>query len=468
MKKIIIPFISLFVYQFVSAQNVGIGTNAPAFKLDVQGRMRVKTGTLGNIGTSSGIWMEDYRDGTNRIFFGMQDSIRAGFYGSGPGGAGWEFNFNAKTGAVGIGRNASNYRLELDDINGAGIGLYNNGSFGGSIIVNDVSMEISPKNGSTACFPLPCAAADLILIPSVSGMGTTTAGNVGIGVNTPSQKLSLNGAMGLYYESTFIGSFGRSGTDLLINARSGSTINSVLPADLILQTYTTANTTSGNVGIGTITPDSKLDVYSSSDAIHGISNTGIGVFASSNTGNALEVDGNIKITGNGQIPAQGKVLTSDANGVASWQGAIAFAAHSLPGNTLFVQVPPQTYFKIPFGFEEYDLSNNYTYTAQSPQHTFIAPVAGIYHFDTKIFFNSMLDDPFVALVLVRNGASSTLARIEVQGEDNEQNNFAISRDVKLQAGDQVFVEAYHNSSSTRTIFSEYRNNWFSGRLVIKL
>jgi hypothetical protein len=89
MKKIIILLaMGLLIQQLLMAQNVGIGTATPAFKLDVSGRMRVKTGTLNNVSTSSGIWMEDYRDGTNRAFVGMQDSIRVGFYGAGIGGTG--------------------------------------------------------------------------------------------------------------------------------------------------------------------------------------------------------------------------------------------------------------------------------------------------------------------------------------------------------------------------------------------
>jgi hypothetical protein len=103
MKKIIIPLVLITIQQSLMAQNIGIGTNTPAYKLDINGRMRVKTGTLNNISTSSGIWMEDYRDGTNRAFLGMQDSIRIGFFGAGTGGTGWGFNFNAVTGNVGIG-----------------------------------------------------------------------------------------------------------------------------------------------------------------------------------------------------------------------------------------------------------------------------------------------------------------------------------------------------------------------------
>src|SRR5690349_3015790 len=93
-----------FLCNNLLAQFVGIGTPTPQYMLDVNGRMRIKTGVLNNVSTSSGIWLEDYRDGTNRMFIGMQDSIRAGFYGSGTGSVGWGFNFNALTGNVGIGR----------------------------------------------------------------------------------------------------------------------------------------------------------------------------------------------------------------------------------------------------------------------------------------------------------------------------------------------------------------------------
>lgn len=93
--------------------NVGIGVNPPAFKLDIDGRIRIRTGTIGSISTSSGIWMEDYRTGTNRVFFGMQDSIHAGFYGGGAGDVGWDFNFNATNGNIGIGADNPTDKLHI-------------------------------------------------------------------------------------------------------------------------------------------------------------------------------------------------------------------------------------------------------------------------------------------------------------------------------------------------------------------
>jgi hypothetical protein len=82
---------------------VGIGNTNPQYKLDVIGRMRVRTGAVGNPFTSSGLWLDDYTDGSTRIFFGMQDSIRLGIWGDGTPSVGWGFNFNARNGNVGIG-----------------------------------------------------------------------------------------------------------------------------------------------------------------------------------------------------------------------------------------------------------------------------------------------------------------------------------------------------------------------------
>ncbi len=113
--------------QFTLLQNgnVGIGNINPQFKLDIKGRMKIQTGTIGNIFTTPGIWFDDYREGSNRIFFGMQDSIRLGIWGEGTPGAGWAFNFNARNGNVGIGTTNQSEKLEVSgNIKGSNF-LYN-------------------------------------------------------------------------------------------------------------------------------------------------------------------------------------------------------------------------------------------------------------------------------------------------------------------------------------------------------
>jgi hypothetical protein len=169
--------------------NVGIGTVDPDFILDVMGRSRFKTGILGNIFTSPGFWFDDYRDGNNRIFLGMQDSIRLGIWGEGTPGAGWSFNFNARDGKVGVGRLASGYQLEL--ANEYGLGLYKNSgnSFYGALNSNaDSALVISSAFGSIFGGP---PAKDILLNPPPGFL--LYSGRVGVGELSPTAKFHVNG-----------------------------------------------------------------------------------------------------------------------------------------------------------------------------------------------------------------------------------------------------------------------------------
>ena len=114
MKKLILAALCIDLFSGLIAQNVGIGNTNPAYRLDVSGRMRVRTGTLNDIYTTAGIWFDDFRQGEDRIFMGMQDSIRWGIYGNGSPGTGWAFNFNARNGRVGIGISEPGERLEVN------------------------------------------------------------------------------------------------------------------------------------------------------------------------------------------------------------------------------------------------------------------------------------------------------------------------------------------------------------------
>jgi hypothetical protein len=168
--------------------NVGIGINPPAFRLDVMGRMRVKAGTVGNVLTSAGIWMDDYRDGTtNRFFFGMKDSIRAGFYGGGPGGVGWDFIFNTRDGNIGIGELDPFYKLT---VNGE-IGLRRNTQNGvityGTFLYETGSLLMNAKTGN----PLLSIEPEHIILQKTNSPFTT--GNVGIATSTPDVRLHIDG-----------------------------------------------------------------------------------------------------------------------------------------------------------------------------------------------------------------------------------------------------------------------------------
>ncbi len=174
-----------------NSANVGIGVNNPAFKLDVNGRMRIRTGTLGSVSTSSGMWLEDYRDGTNRVFFGMQDSIRAGFYGSGPGGVGWEFVFNSTNGRLTLGQSTHPYDFNIGR-NSPTIGFFDlddnitSGTIQGNVDNLYISANrVSSLSGGTG--------GNLLLQTNSGGIPNFVAGNVGIGTTAPDVKVHIAG-----------------------------------------------------------------------------------------------------------------------------------------------------------------------------------------------------------------------------------------------------------------------------------
>ena len=171
--------------------NVGVGVTNPAFKLDVHGRIRIRTGILGNASTSSGMWLEDHRDGTNRVFIGMQDSIRAGFYGAGTNGVGWEFVFNAVNGRLTLGQSTHPYDFNIGR-NSPTIGFFDlDDNVTSGIIQGNAdnlyihANRVSSLGGGTG--------GNLLLQTNSGGLPNFIAGNVGIGITTPDVKVHITG-----------------------------------------------------------------------------------------------------------------------------------------------------------------------------------------------------------------------------------------------------------------------------------
>jgi len=162
--------------------NIGIGVGTPQYRMDINGRIRIQTGSLGNITTTSGIWLDDFRDGTTRIFTGMQDSIRWGLYGENSG-LGWDFNFNSRTGNVGMGMIGGSGKLTINQVSGNNIDFYGNGDYSGSVRSTDTSLALYSSYGGFLCFPSPCTPPppkDLFLNPQSTGFLSPIAGRVGI------------------------------------------------------------------------------------------------------------------------------------------------------------------------------------------------------------------------------------------------------------------------------------------------
>lgn len=81
--------------------NVGIGTTAPAFRLDVVGRARLKQ-KLGSSGTadSAGLWFFQNTPNAERAFVGMENDTSVGFFGNN--GGDWGLVMNTQTGITSI------------------------------------------------------------------------------------------------------------------------------------------------------------------------------------------------------------------------------------------------------------------------------------------------------------------------------------------------------------------------------
>ena len=104
--------------------NVGIGNNNPILRLDITGRMRIRTGLDGQ----AGIWLNNNANTGVQAFMGLEDDNQVGLYGA-PG-AGWSFGMNTingdikMMGRVGIGTTTPNAPLSFPPALGKKITLY--------------------------------------------------------------------------------------------------------------------------------------------------------------------------------------------------------------------------------------------------------------------------------------------------------------------------------------------------------
>lgn len=179
------------------AQNVGVGTSTPLYKLDVLGRSRIQAGTLNDVFTSAGIWFTDYRNNADIVFTGMADSVNYGFYSQRPG-IGWQTYFDARYGNIGLGiKPTSGYRLTLASNSGNNLGLYNGTTFRGSITTTDSTMVISPNR----TFNILGLGNDLILQQPGGCVGDvfqicSYPGRIGMYTNKPNSRVHIAASTG--------------------------------------------------------------------------------------------------------------------------------------------------------------------------------------------------------------------------------------------------------------------------------
>ncbi len=129
--------------------SVGIATNAPAFKFDVNGRMRLRHGADG----SSGIWY-NRSDNTAVSFVGMFNDNHIGIYSEL--GAAWNFLMNLTNGNIGIGTTPTQ-KLHVTG----------NGLFTGTVTASCGVLVCSDERYKTNIKPLTNSLSSILLLQGI-------------------------------------------------------------------------------------------------------------------------------------------------------------------------------------------------------------------------------------------------------------------------------------------------------------
>ena len=231
--------------------NVGIGTEAPGFKLDVADRMRVRQGSS----PSAGIWFFQNAPNADRAFVGMALDDRVGFWGHS--GAQWGLVMDTTSGNVGIGTIAPTHKFHV--LAGEAVGLFE--STGSQAYLRLYTKE--GQNNRVEITNRPGGRLSLWTGGAGDAFNVTRDGSIGIGTVAPTHKFHVlaGEAVGLF-ESTGSQAFLRFVTNEGMNNRVE--ITNRPGGRLSLWTADGGDalnvTKGGNVGIGTTTPSERLHV----------------------------------------------------------------------------------------------------------------------------------------------------------------------------------------------------------------
>jgi len=170
----------------------------------------------------------------------------------------------------------------------------------------------------------------------------------------------------------------------------------------------------------------------------------------------LEVNGQIKITGGG--PATGKVLISDANGLASWgedNPKKGFSAYSNYG-LLSVNSATET----PLLFDNVDFNDGNYYNSTTGSFDVLSE--GMYHFEARVIWNPFSVSGDAVLAFRVNGVIAQQVRVTVSTGALPQH---LSANFKLYAGDSVDVIVSQTSGAPQDLSLTQPENAFTGYKV---
>jgi C1q domain len=286
---------------------------------------------------------------------------------------------------------------------------------------------------------------------------TTFAQNVGLGTATPTNKLQV---------------------ESMVTASGGATISGTNTGTAGSGIYGISHT-AGTTGVQG-TSNFGIGVYGAATSAAGVgikaeATTGTALIATSVSGLALSISGNLSFSNMGNNTQRGAVMTSDASGNAIWKPKkIGFFANTV-ANT---PVPISTFRKVEFSAQDFDEQNNfepYQGSIVPTSSIFTAPVAGIYHFEASALFQNTTVNASGQIRLVKNASGTVLANYESDYYSFYSGTtltyraaIQTSGDFHLNANDKVWVEVAQRNTLGIAIGlnTAPENGRFSGYLKI--
>jgi hypothetical protein len=273
-------------------------------------------------------------------------------------------------------------------------------------------------------------------------------GNVGIGTNSPQTLLSVGD--GSFFNGTpdfpVQTSTGDIGTQRFIGINKNGSYG----------TYLGYNNAAGRAYaygcIKQIAADPFIiQVNDGYDAMTFLSNGNVGI-GQTNPVAKLDISGAVKIADGTQ--GSGKVLTSDASGVASWHAPGTFIAFK--ANTIAIQaIPSSINTVVNFPSVEYNDGSAYN----SGTGAFTAPSSGLYHFDVNLSENGVAGGEYLFVMV--NGVNKGGTVLCCTTNPLSLN---CSVNLKLNVGDIVNVQTYA-FAATSTVYAGSPLSNFSGYKV---
>jgi hypothetical protein len=151
--------------------SVGVGVVNPSFKLDIGGRMRLRSKGGGNIFETAGTWFNDMNNTDAPAFLGMLSDTAVGIYASGLGN--WSLQMNTNTAFVGIGSSVFTPKQNLHVV--------------GNTYINN-NLSIGPLTNTPATNRLDVNG-------TLKVTGTINVGNKVETVNLVTSKTEVNGML---------------------------------------------------------------------------------------------------------------------------------------------------------------------------------------------------------------------------------------------------------------------------------